>query len=207
MIDEGVIKFESRWRKSAPIRHPAVHELIRWRRPLYDAGLIGCYPDSGIGYGNLSARVEPPDLFVISGSGTGCIADPGPADFSLVTRCDVGRNIVESTGAVEASSESMTHAALYELDPGIRAVVHVHSKAMWSALGESLPATAAGVAYGTPEMAREFRRLLAGTAFRQTGVAVMAGHAEGLVSVGHSVREATERLLDLQRDVLPPAPG
>lgn len=199
MIDEGVIKFESRWRQTAPIRHPAVVELVYWRRPLYDAGLIGCYGESGIGYGNLSARTGPPGLFVISGSGTGRVSDPGPEHFALVTGCDIDANVVESTGAVEASSESMTHAALYELDERIGAVVHVHSRALWAGLGETFPATAASVAYGTPEMAREFRRLYTTTAFRDTGVAVMAGHSEGLISVGRSIREATERMLAVQR--------
>lgn len=207
MIDEGHIKFEARWRRSAPVRHPAVDELIRWRRPLYDAGLVGCYEDSGIGYGNLSARVEPPGLFFISGAGTGCIADAGPEHFALVTLYDVDANIVESEGAVAASSESMTHAAIYELDERFRAVIHVHDTALWAGLKDVLPATGAAIAYGTPEMAREFRRLYAETIFRDSGIAVMAGHAEGLVSVGGSVREAVERLLSVRDAFLLAGPG
>ena len=206
MTDEGYIKFESRWRPSGPVRDPVVDELIRWRRPLYEAGLVGVYKDIGIGYGNLSARVEPPGLFVITGSGTGRIEEAGPEHFALVTGCDIDANVIESTGAAEASSESMTHAAIYELDERFRAVVHVHSMALWKGLRDSVPATRGDVAYGTPQMAREFRRLYSETGFRDEGIAVMAGHEEGLVSVGTSVREAAERMLAVREKFLRSAP-
>jgi hypothetical protein len=60
-----------------------------------------------------------------------------------------------------------------------------------------LPATDAEVAYGTPEMAEEFERLYRNTEFPTTGVAVMAGHEEGLISIGQSLQEAANRVLAL----------
>jgi ribulose-5-phosphate 4-epimerase/fuculose-1-phosphate aldolase len=98
---------------------------------------------------------------------------------------------------VQASSEALTHAAIYELDAGIRAIAHVHSGELWDRLLDRIPTTSPDVPYGTPEMAREFRRLYRESGFAETGVAVMAGHAEGLVAVAGDIHEATRRLLDL----------
>ena len=50
-IDEGVIKYQSFWTK-APVPNAALtEELDMWRRPLYEAGLIGEYEAHGVGYG------------------------------------------------------------------------------------------------------------------------------------------------------------
>ena len=94
----------------------------------------------------------------------------------------------------------MTHAAIYALNSSIRAVVHVHDQDLWLRLKGVLPTTWEGVAYGTPDMARAFRRLFEDTDFPTTGIAVMAGHEDGLVSFGKDVQEATERILTLLQD-------
>ena len=91
----------------------------------------------------------------------------------------------------------MTHAAIYELDPEIGAIVHVHSHELWVGLKNVSPYTDERIAYGTPEMAQEFKRLFEQSEFSKTGIAVMAGHDDGLISTGASTREATERILSL----------
>jgi L-ribulose-5-phosphate 4-epimerase len=197
MIDEGYIKFRSHWEKTGPLPLAGLEALIRWRKPLHDAGLIGHYDEPGVGYGNLSTRTADGGLFLISGTQTGHITSIGPAHFALVTDYDIERNTICCRGPVEASSESMTHAAIYELDRSIRAVVHVHSKELWVGLAASLPATGADIAYGTPQMASEFHRLYRDTDFASVGVARMAGHQDGLISIGRSVRVAAERILAL----------
>jgi len=200
MIDEGYIKFKSDWTRSAALDHPEIADLIKWRVPLYSAGLIGYFSESGIGYGNLSARVGNQDQFVISGTQTGHLAALGNEHFSLVSSFDLTKNLVCSEGASEPSSESMTHAILYELDPEIRAVVHIHNDALWLALKDRAPTTGQAVAYGTPEMAGEFARLVQETAFSETGFAIMAGHQGGLISIGTDVKQAAERLLALHEN-------
>ncbi len=197
MIDEGTIKFESDWQKTEALDNAEIESLIRWRWPLYDAGLIGYYKEHGIGFGNLSVRAGAEGQFIISGTQTGHLPDPGAEHYALVKDYDIERNRVTSIGAHEASSESMTHAAIYELDPEIAAVVHVHSEALWAGLKGSAATTDAEVAFGTPEMAREFRRLFRETDFKMTGIAVMAGHEAGLVSTGSNLQEAAERILAL----------
>jgi len=195
MIDEGYIKFDSHWRQTGPLDNAEIESLNRWRRPLYDAGLIGHYEEHGIGFGNLSVRTAAQRQFIISGSQTGHFPDLGAEHYALVEDYDIDRNRVYSIGAREASSESMTHAAIYELDPEIGAVVHVHSEELWAGLKGSAATTDAEVAFGTPEMAQEFRRLFKETDFQKTGIAVMAGHDSGLVSTGSNLQEAAERIL------------
>lgn len=199
MIDEGYIKFESHWQRTAPLQNAEIEMLNRWRRPLHDAGLIGHFEKQGIGFGNLSVRISEDGQFIISGSQTGHIADPGAEHYALVDDFDIEQNRVSSRGAHEASSESLTHAAIYSLDPNIRAVIHVHSQTLWTVLMNSAPTTAADVAFGTPEMAHEFQRLWRETDFPRTGIAVMAGHESGLVSIGSDLQQAAERILAINR--------
>ena len=195
-IDEGYIKYLSRWTEGPAPDPGLTAELETWRRPLYDAGLVGHYEDLGVGFGNLSVRADD-SAFVITGTQTGHLPTTSGDHYALVTRTDVAANTVWSVGPVEASSEAMTHAAIYALSGAIRAVVHVHSRELWDRYRNVLPTTAAAVAYGTPAMAAEFARLWSERRFRNDGLAVMAGHEEGIVSIGTSLREAAERVLAL----------
>lgn len=196
-LDEGYIKYQSSWTEDAAPDPASAALLERWRRPLHSAGLIGYYKDPGVGYGNISMRSTGVGLFLISGTRTGHLKNTTDAHYALVTAYDIDNNTVASTGPVQASSEALSHAAIYELDADIGAVVHVHSPDLWHRHIFELPTTAADVAYGTPEMAREFKRLFTGTPFADSGVAVMAGHANGLVSFGATPDEAATRLLIL----------
>ncbi len=198
-IDEGYTKFICDWTECALPEFKEIVELCRWRRPLYDVGLIGIYADVGIGFGNISMRIGSGLEFLVSGTQTGHLRDVGPEHFALVTNADPQRNRVCCRGAVQASSESMTHAALYQADSSIAAVVHVHSKPLWSLLRGRIPTTEKTVTYGTPEMAKEFTRLWHESDLQTTGVAVMGGHEEGLVSIGQTMAAAATRILDLQQ--------
>lgn len=195
MIDEGVIKFRSEWQESGPLGNPEIDCLIQWRKPLLAAGLIGHYEDVDIGYGNLSMRIAGSNRFIISGTQTGHVTDVDARHFALVTDYDIADNRVCSTGAVEASSESLTHAMLYELDDSTQAIVHAHHHGAWTNLCGELPTTRNDIAYGTPDMALEFRRLYAETDFGESGVAVMAGHEGGLIAIGENLEKASKRML------------
>ena len=196
-LDEGYIKFDIDWTPGPAPDVAAARRLDAWRRPLHAAGLVGLYEDLGIGFGNLSERGSEPGQFLISGTQTGGIAHTDERHYALVTAVDIDANSVSCTGPVKASSEAMTHAALYALDSRIGAVVHVHSRALWNKYLDVLPTTDPNVSYGTPAMAREFARLFAETEFREAGVAVMAGHEEGLISVGPTLEAAAKRMLRL----------
>ena len=150
MIDEGYIKYESHWTPGPSTHVEATRLLETWRRPLYEAGLIGQYEDIGVGYGNISVRRGSSGLFLISGTQTGHLPATDEGHYSLVTDCDVRSGIVRCSGPIQASSEAMTHAAIYNLGDAIGAVVHVHSRALWRERQGDLPTTDPDVPYGTP---------------------------------------------------------
>ena len=199
-LDEGYLKYESHWTPGPATHVAAARDLERWRRPLYEAKLIGEYTEFGIGYGNISVRRGYGGLFLISGTQTGHLRTTDENHYSLVTDCDIRANIVRCSGPVQASSEAMTHASIYALGDAIGAIVHAHSAELWRDNLGKLPTTDPEVAYGTPDMARELDRLYRTTGLRDSGVAVLAGHDDGLISFGTTLEEAATRMLDLLQD-------
>ena len=196
-IDEGYVKYVCDWVEGPAPDASFVDDLNRWRAPLYAANLIGHDDRYDVGFGNLSVRGPGEGQFVISGTQTGHIEATTSEHYALVTGVDIAANRVTCLGPIHASSEAMTHAAIYGLDPAIGAVVHVHSSALWSRYRGELPTTDESVAYGTPAMAAEFERLWRESEFSKNGLAVMAGHDDGLVSIGATLEAATERMLAL----------
>lgn len=197
---EGVVKYRAEQVAAdlAPELAPLAAVLAAWRRRLRALGWVGREAGryGGYGFGNLSARA-PGGGFLITGSQTGGREDLGLTVFALVEEWDLEANRLRSRGRVAASSESLTHAALYGADPRIGAVFHVHAPELWARRGgRGLPVTAPGADYGTPAMAaevvRSWRRDPAGVA---AGVVAMEGHEDGVVAFGRCVAEAGELLL------------
>jgi len=197
MIDEGYTKYKVDWRTAPALPEAIIAELNACRNRLFEAGLVGYYPEHGVGFGNLSIR-DDGGGFIISGTQTGQIECTGREHWSRVTDYNIDANRVTCEGPLQASSESLTHAAIYELDAAIGAIAHGHSAELWARFIDRLPTTAPDVPYGTPEMAREFGRLYRETEFSEHGVAIMAGHDEGIVAFGRDIQEAAERVLALR---------
>jgi hypothetical protein len=206
VYDEGVIKFHA-----AHTREPLAGQhrdlackLVAWREVMGKLELVGQDPAryGGAGYGNVSARVGPPSLprgkraMLITGTQTGGIQKLGPAELCLVERYDYAENRVVSRGAVEPSSETMTHGAIYDLSPAIRFVFHAHSPVIWRAASAlRIPTSDARVAYGTPEMAREVQRLYFGSALPALRILAMGGHEDGIIVFGESAEAAGQTLV------------
>ncbi len=119
----------------------------------------------------------------------------------MVTDYDVAKNTICSTGSTIASSESLTHAMIYECASDAHAVMHVHHFNLWEKLLNTLPATAQNIEYGTPEMANEITRLFNEQALSQHKIFAMAGHYEGIVCFGENLAQAGELLLNKFNDV------
>lgn len=198
MRDEGVVKFRCDWRPGDPPRGEAVEDLVRWRNRLYKAGLLGAY-ENGVGFGNISLRDPVGHGFVISGTQTGAMPVLGAGYFTHVLKYDVDLNEVTCAGPVRASSESLTHAMIYEMDPAIRAVVHGHHRALWQALKNRVPTTAEAISYGTPEMAAEVSRLFRDSDLNEKKLLAMAGHEDGVLAFGESLEAACGILLEALR--------
>ncbi len=177
---EGVVKFHLDHAPAALPSHPALEDLMRLRDDLHRRGLVG-ENAQGVGYGNVSVRCHG-NAFIISGTGTGHCARLGKNGYSLVLECDMAANRVRSRGPAAASSESMTHYAVYAACPKVGCVLHIHSRALFDALlRRKVPATPADAAYGTPAMAEAVSILAAG---REAGLIVMTGHDEGVLAFG-----------------------
>jgi hypothetical protein len=170
-------------------------ELNRYRRKLLQLGMVGV-DASGIGFGNLSIRNGATLRFYITGSATGRISELTPADCAKVVDYDLARNWLQWEGSTVASSESLTHAAVYESDPTARAVIHCHDVKLWAALLDKVPTTPKKVEYGTAEMAYAVQRLFDTTNVKKRKIFVMAGHAGGLVAFGTALQEAFRVLMD-----------
>ena len=195
MIDEGYTKYQCKWINSQPLSFDEIAELNKWRNKFYKLGLIGEY-DNGIGFGNISIRYSQPVQFIVSGTQTGNLPTLNEQHYTRVTDFDLEKNFLSCCGPIQASSESLTHATLYQANPTVNAVIHVHHLQLWQQLMYKVPTTAIEVAYGTPEMAKEILRLFQKDNLMQTKVVVMSGHEEGIISFGRNLEEAGNILLD-----------
>lgn len=203
-MDEGVIKFQLQFTPGPLPDGLPLAELIAWQRIMHDLRLLGRDPSryGGLAYGNLSLRLEG-NVFVVSASQ--CADQPRPTakDYCLVTAWDCAGNRLVAMGPARPSSESLTHAALYDADPAIGCIIHGHSQEIWQqceALG--LTSTAPQVAYGTPAMASEMTRLYREHGFRGRGALAMGGHQDGIVSFGRTCDEAGWEMVRALRGAL-----
>ncbi|HET9278034.1 MAG TPA: class II aldolase/adducin family protein, partial [Flavitalea sp.] len=171
-----------------------VAELNMWREIMYNKGLIGVYPD-GIGFGNISMRCNE-NTFLISGTATGGLPTLGHSHYSLVTNYDLHTNSITCVGPLKASSESLTHALIYECSAATNAVIHIHDLDLWNRLLHHAPTSSENISYGTPEMANEIKRLFDETALSIEKIIVMGGHREGIISFGKDLEEAGSILID-----------
>ena len=193
MSETGSIKFTCDRVVAELSRFTGFDELNEYRRKLLRLGTIGI-DTNGVGFGNLSVRNGAPSRFYITGSGTGKLPELTPADCATVVAYDFARNWLQCEGVTVASSESLTHAAVYESDPTARAVIHCHDMKLWTALLHKVPTTPERVEYGTPEMAYAVRDLFDNTDVRKKRIFLMAGHEGGVVAFGRDLRSAFAQL-------------
>ncbi len=202
---EGTIKFNQIFRKQSPLDYNVISELDSWRKILYDHGLIGQdrLRYGGAGYGNVSQRLPSYDFlknknrFVITGTQTGGLSELNESHYTTVLEYYPEKNLVVAEGPIEASSESMTHGIIYDLDDSIRFIFHTHSPKIWRCAEIfKMPTTREDVEYGTPEMAEEVERLFKNTDVRYKNILSMGGHEDGIISFGRTSFEAGTTMLD-----------
>jgi L-ribulose-5-phosphate 4-epimerase len=197
-MSEGYIKFNCDWeQKEFPVEDGLFGQLESSRSKLYDLGLIGLYPN-GIGFGNISVRLNNSAEFVITGSATGQFAKLNRSHYALVKGYNFKKNTVSCTGLTKASAESLSHAAIYEAIPEAGAVVHIHSLQLWQKLLNVLPTTSGEIDYGTPEMAEAIQRLVSGMK-NDEKIIVMGGHSEGILAFGRTLDETTTQIINLYK--------
>ena len=196
MASDGVIQFQLHHRDAPPPDAAATGILSTLRDALHARGWIGRDPAryGGLGYGNVSRRIAG-DSFVVSATQTGHLATLAALHWVTVTAASPATNELWSEGAGRPSSESLTHAAIYQACVATF-VCHIHHPALWNAVcsgAMALPMTPASATYGTPAMAAALSHITATT--NLPFVAAMSGHEDGLMAAAESP-EALLELLD-----------
>jgi hypothetical protein len=198
---EGYIKFTCQLVATGPVIPEALFTTLNaWRDRLYSLHLLGVN-EQGIGFGNLSARRGNSSQFYISGSATGKHRHAEPRHYALVTTYNFSHNTLTCQGSVKASSESLSHAAIYEADENVHSVVHVHHRKMWEYGMTRLPCTDPSCSFGTPEIAENIFSLLQRDQVRRGGILIMGGHPEGVLFFGHSPEETGNKVLEFLAEV------
>ena len=196
------VKFTYQRARADIVPFDALAELNASRRKLLELRLIGV-DSAGIGFGNLSVRDGVSKNFYITGSATGGHPKLTPTDCVRVVAYDFARNWLRYEGAAIPSSESLTHAAIYESDPATSAVIHCHDSGLWATLLDRARTTSKSVAYGTPEMAYEIVRLFRVSDVRSRQIFAMAGHEAGIVAFGRNLGDAFDVMMCERRESSP----
>jgi ribulose-5-phosphate 4-epimerase/fuculose-1-phosphate aldolase len=205
-IDDGYIKYDrSFFTKTDPLPEEEFIDIEKWRTKLFMYKLIGEYLPEKIGYGNMSQRRNYQSIkhsnqvqFCITATQTGRLKNLDGRYYTRILDYDLIHNQVTAHGPLEASSESLTHAAIYESDPRINAVIHIHNKDVWLGMIRAKKATTApNIPYGTIDMANAVKSLIAGKAF---GTFAMEGHEEGVVIFAEDMDKAGDLTLQLYND-------
>ena len=190
---EGVIKFNLTFR-TEKLGGVDIEELSAWRKILKDLGLLGQTPGryDGYGFGNVSQRCA--GGFVISGTQTGALDAVTLDDYAVCETWDLQRNAVDAKGAVKPSSESLSHASIYDVHESVTCALHAHSPDIWrNSVELGIAVTEESAAYGTPEMAIEVRRLTMD--MDSPGIFSMGGHEDGVFTFGRSLAEAGQLMV------------
>ena len=196
--EKGYIKFNCNWIKADLPSFDQLKDINEWRDKLYKLNMIGAYKN-GIGFGNISVMSGEKE-FIITGSATGNKKKLNEKHYTKVVDFDFDKNCLTCIGPIIASSESLSHAAVYTSDSIVGAVVHIHNLALWKKLKDKVPTTSVDATYGTPEMAKEIMRLFKEANAGDKKIIVMGGHKEGILCFGKNPEEAGNVLLDYCSD-------
>lgn len=199
-LKEGVIKFNYKLIK-AKLPCELFSDLMEWRDRLFANKLIGVYKSGkmkDIGYGNVSKRIEwnAKKGFVITGSQTGSIAKLPCEKYCFIEKCDIEKNFVRALGKIKPSSETLSHASIYEQNEKINAVVHSHSKEIFAASKKlGLPYTSKKAGYGSVALAKELAKAFKEFSLDVEGIIVTLGHEEGVFSWAESIERASKIII------------
>ncbi len=199
---EGIVKFNCVWNKETIdlLTAEELRELNYWRDLLRKKSLIGAN-EKGLGFGNISIRLPDGEKFVITGSQTGHLKELKQEDLALVTDFSLKNNYVMCLGFTKASSEALSHAAIYSSSREHRAVIHFHSRRIWEKSFYLYSSSDPRAAYGTPELAESIKDILTNHSPKDPSVILLGGHPEGVITFGNSLKRAAEEALKLAETI------
>lgn len=181
---EGLIKYNVDWDNTKLISEQEFQFINPFRELAFKNNYIGIDSDN-IGFGNISFRTGQFDKFIISGSATGHLADLQKSDYAKVLKYNIYDNYIKCFGGKVASSESLSHAAIYSSNKSINAVLHLHSSYIWNKYINVLPTTLPDAEYGTINMANSIREITVKKGVIE-GMIIMHGHENGVIVYSNS---------------------
>jgi len=107
---------------------------------------------------------------------------------------DVASMTLDAMGPIKASSEAITHGAIYLSSSTVVAVFHIHHDTIWKKMIEDgYPSTSPDVEYGSLDMAREVQSLVSSgtTSF------VTRGHEDGIFIFGDCLESIEKETLEI----------
>lgn len=205
VIDDGVIKYDlSGYIHSGNIENIEYKDLEECRKILFGLNLIGEYPEEQVGFGNMSLKCDYQQYhktthpqFVITGTQTGKFSDLTGEHYTRVLDYDIKAMTLNAMGPVKASSEAITHGAIYLANNSINTIFHIHNEKIWDGMiASSYPSTPSEIPYGTFEMAQAVKKCING---QSEGVFVMKGHKDGVVIYAENLKRCTDLTLELNQ--------
>ncbi|WP_072681814.1 class II aldolase/adducin family protein [Arcobacter sp. LA11] len=201
MIDEGVVKYSLKYNQTDDIAIKECKKIENVRARLFSLGLIGAY-SNGIGFGNISVRYKKKNSFVITSTQTGELPKLTPSYYSFVKKVDFKKFRTYAMGPSRPSSEAITHACIYNLDPDIKAVIHIHNEKIWDYMLKNNYLSTNDTPYGTPEMVEDVKNIYKNIDPFLNNAFVMKGHFEGIVTFGKSLKDAEKTLYEIIKKLL-----
>lgn len=114
--------------------------------------------------------------------------------WALVESFNLEQNSVQAVGMTDASSESMSHGAIYKTSPETNVVIHIHNKEIFEhMLTFDYLKTPEDIPFGTPDLAVAIENVVKQRG-EADGIFVTAGHDEGVVAYGRTLEEAYDHI-------------
>ena len=184
------VKFRTKILENDPPRDARIAELKTWCNKLSASGLSPSYGEGS--HGNLSFRTEEKKSeFIITGSRIDLGSDLKEDAFVRVASCDLDKGVIYASGALEPSSESMLHFAIYRERKDVNAVFHGHAQSLLNR--KNLLSTKKEAPYGTLELVNSVLEVIG-----EENFLIIKNH--GFISLGASMEEAGRRALMVCRE-------
>ena len=215
MSKDGVIKFDSGdFTQTDSLSRMEYIDLEKWRKTLHKLNLIGYSRTENVGYGNISKRKNFSSFyskntktqFTITGTQTGKLTDLNGDHYTRVVDFNLTDFSLKIMGPTMASSESITHAAIYSINCDINVIFHIHSKNIWeNMIQDNFDVTYKYIPYGTQEMAQAVQEIIKTTSqyskstFKTQGYIAMKGHEDGIIVYGPNLETVGNLTINLYK--------
>lgn len=197
---EGVIKFQMRHKyQSVKSDWQELRQMNAWRHLLFRLQMIGQDDKryGGLAFGNVSRRRGREGAhFWVSATQTSSKAFLSQEELCEVMAYDLQQHILYSRGLAPPSSETLTHASIYQAKAQVSCVIHVHSPDIWLQTHQlGLAHTDSNISYGTHAMVEATQNLLDGPLSGNCGLYTMLGHEDGVVAFAENIADCAELII------------